>query len=366
LGDLLSTQRTTRDDERAQTRGRVSVAERLVAWTRRRVSAHPWLEGLAPWAVSIGSLTLGLATLFVFRRGLPHVSWVVGYLLLLWFLLTLLAELRAPLEKRGRHLVVGAGEYLVQTLCHGLLLFVLPSYYFAATLTSPNAVLVGLLAVGALLTSVDPWYRALVHPRPWLRCVLLGLAMFGGLNVALALVGMRPIVAAVGAAGLTGVALTPALTRPGQGHSVSTIVRAAGLAAGAMAVVWIDPVWVPPAPLFVARAAVARDVVNLEPVDVIDGVVNGATILRWGSLAAYTAIYAPAGVRQSIEHVWRRDGIRVARIPLVAPVMGGRREGFRTFSRRREWHPPIAGHYRVDVVTTSGQLVGRVAFTVTP
>jgi hypothetical protein len=133
-----------------------------------------------------------------------------------------------------------------------------------------------------------------------------------------------------------------------------------------MGAVWLDPVWVPPAPLFMARAVIARDVVNLEPVDAVDRVVTSATILRWGSLAAYTAVYAPAGLRQSIEHVWRRDGTRVDRIPLTAPVMGGRREGFRTFSRRREWHPPIAGRYQVDVVTTSGQLVGRLAFTVTP
>jgi len=337
----------------------------LAAW-RRLVASHRWLGSLIPWVVSIGSLGLGLATLFVFRRGLPHVSWVVGYLLFLWLLLTLLAEVRAPLEKRGRHLVVGAGEYLVQTLCHGLLLFVLPSYYFAATVTSPNAALVVLLAIAALLTTIDPWYRALVHPRPWLRCVLLGLAMFAGLNVALALVGMRPIVAAVAGAGLTGIGVAPALRRPGRRDLLPAIGRAAALAGVAMAAVWIDPVWVPPAPMFMARAVIARDVVGLEPVDVVDRVVNSATILNWGSLVAYTPVYAPAGIRQSIEHAWFRDGVPVTRITLAAPVMGGRREGFRTFSRRRGWHPPIAGRYRVDVVTTSGQLVGRLAFTVTP
>jgi hypothetical protein len=56
----------------------------------------------------------------------------------------------------------------------------------------------------------------------------------------------------------------------------------------------------------------------------------------------------------------------VTRIPLATPVRGGRREGFRTYSRRRVWYSPIAGRYRVDVVTTSGQLIGRLAFTVTP
>jgi hypothetical protein len=341
------------------------LSTRLVAWVRRLVASHRWLERLVPWGVSIGSLALGLATLFVFRRGLPHVGWIVGYLLLVWVMITLLAVVRAPLEQHGRSLAVGAGEYFLQTLCHGLFLFVLPSYYNAATVTSPNAPLVVLLAGAALLTAVDPWYQALVQPRPWLRCVLLGLAMFAGLNVALALVGMRPIVAAVAGAGLAGISLAPALRGPGHGW-VWAVGRAVALAGVAMAAVWIAPGWVPPAPLFIARAVAARDVVDHEPVDVIEGVVDSGTVLRWGSLAAYTAVYAPAGMRQSIEHVWRRDGARVDRIPLAAPVMGGRREGFRTFSRRRSWHPPIAGRYDVDVVTNSGQLVGRLSFTVTP
>jgi hypothetical protein len=55
----------------------------------------------------------------------------------------------------------------------------------------------------------------------------------------------------------------------------------------------------------------------------------------------------------------------LARIPL-APVQGGRAEGFRTWSRRRDLRPPLAGRYTVDVVTASGQLIGRLRFTVTP
>jgi hypothetical protein len=313
--------------------------------------------------VSIASLALGLATLFVFRRGLPHVSWIVGYLLLLSLVITVVAELRAPLQTRGRRLVAGAGEYLLQSLCHGLFLFVLPSYYSAATLSSPNAALVWLLAASALLTSIDPWYRALVHPRPSLRCALLGLAMFAGLNVALALLGVRPIVAAVAGAGLAGISLAPALRRPGPSGWFRAAGRAAVVAGMAMAAVWLYPMCVPPAPMFMARAVAAHDVVDLEPVDVIDKAVDSATVRHWGSLAAYSAVYAPAGMQQSIAHVWHRDGVPVARIPL-APIEGGRREGFRTFSRRRVLEP-IAGDYRVDVMTISGQLLGRVVFTVT-
>jgi len=63
--------------------------------------------------------------------------------------------------------------------------------------------------------------------------------------------------------------------------------------------------------------------------------------------------------------VWTRNGAVVARIPL-SPVRGGRADGFRTWSRRTGLRPPLAGRYRVDVVTASGQLIGRLRFTVTP
>ena len=112
------------------------------------------LHWLGRWGASICSLALGTLTLFVFRRGLPHVGWIVGYVVLLWLLFLLLSEWRAMLEERGGPLVIGAGEYAIQTLYHNLLLFVLPAYFASATVTSPNvivlAVVAGVIATGGI------------------------------------------------------------------------------------------------------------------------------------------------------------------------------------------------------------------------
>jgi hypothetical protein len=80
---------------------------------------------------------------------------------------------------------------------------------------------------------------------------------------------------------------------------------------------------------------------------------------------AYTAIYAPAGLLQPVEHVWRRNGETINRVAL-SPVQGGRREGFRTFSRKTSFPDNPAGRWTVDVVTASGQLIGRLRFRVVP
>jgi hypothetical protein len=293
------------------------------------------------------------------------VGWIVGYLLLLWCLFAVFTELRAALEARGRRIVVDAGDYVILSLCHNLLLFVLPAYYASATLTSVNAVFPAAVAVLALVTAVDPVYRRLLHPRPWCRHLLLAFSTFAALNVALPLVGIRPILALEGSAALAVLALAPALRQGSTTRWLEAVARIALMACLAMVIVWFGRAAVPPAPLFLAQSVAARTVTDLSPVDVITGSVPARTVAEWGTLAAYTAVYAPGGLRQAIEHVWSRNGVRFARIPL-SPVRGGRAEGFRTYSITRNLPPPLAGRYTVDVVTASGQLIGRLRFTVTP
>lgn len=323
------------------------------------------LHWLGRWGASICSLVLGTLTLFVFRRGLPHVGWIVGYVVLLWLLFALLSEWRAMLEERGGPLMIGAGEYAIQTLYHNLLLFVLPAYFASATVTSPNVIVLAVVVAAALVTAVDPWYRRLVRPRPWLHHALLVCSMFFALNVALPLVGVRPVLALEASAALAAMALLPALRRRGLVSWKRAHAHAVVLAAVALVVAWWTRALVPPAPLFLARTVAAHRVVDLEPVDVIPGSIAASVVAEWGELAAYTAVHAPSGLRQEIRHVWSRDGVPFARITL-SPVLGGRAEGFRTFSTTRNLKPPLAGRYTVDVVTASGQLIGRLRFTVTP
>src|SRR5437879_12436383 len=89
------------------------------------------LAWLSRWGVSLASLGGGLLTLLVFRRGLPNVGWIVGYLLLLWLLFAVFIEMRQALagsEQKSRRLLVSGVDYAIQTLYHGLLLLVLRAY----------------------------------------------------------------------------------------------------------------------------------------------------------------------------------------------------------------------------------------------
>lgn len=322
--------------------------------------AFAWLRR---WGVSVASLIGGLLALFVFRRELPHVRWIIGYLLLMWLLVALTVQVRDGFgaSKAGR-LALTAADYTIQSLYHGVLLFLLPAYWASATLDAPNVVFLLVLIALALLATFDPWYRAAVEHVPAVTDVFFFVSLFAALNVALPLVGVPPFWAVLLSAWIAVVGVSPALRRsrrwPWRRALGTTAVTGVGVALLALA----GRAWIPPAPLSLARATLARDVVDGEPVAPL-GRRLGADDLR--GLVAFTAVSAPAGLRQPIAHVWRRDGRPVSVVPL-SPVHGGRRDGFRTFSRKTVVPAEPWGRWSVDVVTDSGQLIGRLRFRVTP
>jgi hypothetical protein len=324
-----------------------------------------WRAFVVRWAVSIASLIAGLVTLFVFRRGVPHVGWIAGYVVVLWLLFAALAQLRARLLARGRRLVVVAADYTIQTLYHGLLLFVLPGYLACTTFDGITLPFMVVLAAAALLTTVDPWYRILVHPHPWGGRILFAFAIFAGLNVALPLVGVPPAWALPASAALAGLSLAPALVER-AGSWPRAAAYAVLSAAGAAGLAWLALPAIPPAPLQLMKPTIARDIANLEPLEPVGDRLEARTLAAWGALVAFTPVVAPAGLRQAIVHEWRHDGRVVARVPLPTPVLGGRSAGFRTYSRKADFGAAPAGRWSVDVVTASGQLIGRVRFTVVP
>lgn len=322
--------------------------KRAVSWLRR-------------WGISLASLVGGLLTLFVFRRELPHARWIIGYLLLLWLLVALSVQMREGFQAtRAGRLVLGAADYTIQSLYHGVLLFLLPAYWASTTPDSRNIVFLLLLVTLVLLATFDPWYRAAVDRLPALIDVFFFVSVFAALNVALPLVGVPPFSALLLSAWIAVVGLSPALRRSRRWPWRRALGVTAIAGIGAATVAFAAPAWIPPAPLFLARATLARDVEAGEPVAPL-GPALGPDDLR--GLVAFTAVHAPAGLRQPIAHVWRREG-RIVSVVRLSPVHGGRREGFRTYSRKTVMPSDPSGRWSVDVVTDSGQLIGRLRFRV--
>ena len=73
---------------------------------------------------------------------------------------------------------------------------------------------------------------------------------------------------------------------------------------------------------------------------------------------------APLGLRDRVAHRWYLDGRLVAESPSYA-LTGGRADGFRLWTSTMIRSARPGSRVRVDVVTETGQLVGRTEIRVT-
>jgi hypothetical protein len=347
------------------------MAMRLEAWLGivcgawgGAVKRHPWLRWIQRWGMSIGSLAFGVLTLLIFRRGLEYFPWFVGYLLLLWLVGVAFAEVRQEIGAGAHQVISMVVDYTVQTLFHGLLLFLLPIYYASTTVVSRNVLVLLLLLAAAVLTAIDPWYRAILIRYRRVEILLFGFGLFASLNVAFPLLRVQSAWALILSGIVSMLALAPVFRRGTRASWGAALLRAGVWAAVAALVLWSLRGWIPPVPLQLTRATFAKSITELEPEQPVSRVSAGE-LLTWQGLAAFTAVAAPAGLREPIYHVWRKDGMLVARI-LLSPIRGGRPGGFRTYSRRTNLGPNPVGKWTVDVLTAHDQLVGRIRLEVTP
>lgn len=338
------------------------VDRQAAAW-HARWDRYPGLGWLRTWGVSGISICSGLVTLFLFRRGIEYFPLVIGYLLLLWLAAVMLAEHRRRLSGRAPRAVSTAIDYTVQTLLHGLLLFLLPIYYASTTLTSGNVWLLVVLVGASILTTIDPWYRTVTERARWVESALFGLGLFSSLNVAFPLVGVASGTALLLSGSASVLALSP-IFRRGLGVGWAAAALRAGCGAVAIAIgLWLVREWMPPVPLHLTRGTFARSVDQLEPVEPAVRIAR-ETLQAWGKLFAYTAVAAPAGLREPVHHAWQKNGRTVAVMPSTT-VQGGRQGGFRVYSWKADLGADPAGVWQVEVRTAGGQLVGRAQLLVT-
>ena len=82
-------------------------------------------------------------------------------------------------------------------------------------------------------------------------------------------------------------------------------------------------------------------------------------------LYAYSAIFSPGSFNLAVTHEWQYYdeslGAWVTRGRITLPVMGGRDGGYRTYS---EEVGLASGKWRINVLTSRGQVIGRIMFNV--
>jgi hypothetical protein len=314
-----------------------------------------WLERLAPWL----SLVISIVGVLMMDRSESKGVYIAVAAAISWIAFVIVALVHRPrrdsMPPPGRlSLLLRFGStFANQSLIHYSLLFSAPFYLEACAFTPLQCSFLAVFAVAVVVASWDPWCAwVLLHPL--LGSLLLAFASFVGWNAALPMVGVPHHVsiwvsAAVVGLGIPLMNVLNHAARPWRkwslvaGASVPALLLLGGVAA------------IPPAPLRIVRAQIGTGVVEREPVGVAQHFPSGK------ELVCFTAIRAPRGLKDDLLHVWSHAGTRLHALPVN--VQGGRRAGFRTWSRTRV-SSSAPGRYRCDVITTLGQTLGGVSVDV--
>jgi len=301
----------------------------------------------APWV----SLAMGLwSAFFVVRRyeQARRVAWLLGAA---WIVLGLLALVRAtiPDDRKWKGKVEFALMWIGQSASQEILFFVLPFWIRSTTWTSRDGPFTACLLLLCATVVLDPVYRFILRDIR-MAAIHKSLVQFAALAFLVPVFTGAHTLEALALAG----ALAGGISTTASRFAKPWVAIPCGIFLGAALSAAAAP-WIAPVPLRIEGGVFCTKVARKLPVDTLRTLVPGREL--W----AYTPVFAPAGLRDTLLHSWSRDGKEVALVRL--PLQGGRAGGFRTWSSS-SLAGSRSGKVSVETLLESGQIVGRMTISV--
>ncbi|MGX5173249.1 DUF5924 family protein [Aliikangiella sp. IMCC44653] len=310
------------------------------------------------------SFMTGLASFFLVNRQSRSAEIIAAVILVGWLCLMLENLLTQKITRRLRIAIPeNLFKFVTQLIHQESLFFVLPFFILTTTWNSGQAVVTISLIILALTSIIDPIYYQ------WLSKRRVLLMLFHGVTLFVVLLTVLPIVLQLStyesyqyATLATLVLLFPTLYKLGTEKSkFSGTVIAVSVSVVLSVGVWYGRYWVPPASLWLTHFKVDSSLNEAEQHS--PGIVKlTQQQLHQHGLYAYTAIRAPRGLVEDVTHQWFLDDVLVDSIPLK--IAGGRKAGYRTWTHKNNFPKNSAGQWKIQVVTSSGQMIGLHRFSV--
>jgi hypothetical protein len=325
--------------------------QRLVGWIHVHQGKFWWLHSLYALILGIGIMWLGKQNFAYLRITVFHISFIWLSSL---FLPKLINHPRVPLEwaPRVRLLV----NFFNKNLYQQMLFFVLPIYYASATAWSRNLVFVLLVGLSATLSTLDVIYDRHLSAKRALTAGFFAFNLFALINV------MLPVLWSVGNTETTRISGVMAFLGfltlyypPWQSiiHRMALVCLIAVLLLG---LVELGRPFIPPAPLRLASVEFGTDFQqeSLRMESPLTALQPSRSVRLYG----LTAIKAPLGLKEAVQHRWYENGKPIFASPFYNMV-GGRAEGFRLWTSYSFNNISAATELRLDLETEGGQLIGR-------
>jgi hypothetical protein len=301
------------------------------------------------------SLISGIFVIFLIRRGFEYVPLVIICLVLtfvyLAFRLYIQNNNSGPFNRIAGSAVMFSVNYM--------LLFILPFYFESMTIPSRN-MLFGIIIIAlAVLSNWNFLLKRFILKSVLASSIYYALVFFSVLNFIFPIIfGLRNIWSLAISGGIGAVSavfvLYPQMTENKNRKNILRFVSGILLS---LVVLWFGRSFIPPAPLELKYATACEGVEEHNPNFPFDlNYVNAVEEIYF-----YTAIYAPKGLSEGIDHVWYYNSERLMSIRL-SEITGGRNEGYRTWSKHALLEG--VGKYTIEVWTDGGQFLGEGSFTI--
>jgi hypothetical protein len=313
-----------------------------------------------PWLLPALSFAAGWLGFLLVQRG-QGVARIIAVLALFgWIWLLIEPWVRRRLERRRQRVGNFVVNFVSQSLQQELLFFSLPFLIGSTQRDVGQIAFTGLVAVAAIVTTIDPIYERVIATRAARRMSFHAFCSWIAALVVLPMVLLVPLERALPIS-LLAVGGWLLLTLPLSLYSLprwrTRVAWMIGMV-GVPILFWELRAQVPAAGLAVTDARVTQT---------IDGLTPGQPVrrVRREDLAqgviAFAAIRAPTGLSQEVVFEWRHNGER-ERIPVE--IQGGKADGFRAYSRKQVFPADSTGLWTVDVMTPQAQLLERLRFEV--
>jgi hypothetical protein len=277
-----------------------------------------------------------------------------------WVWLLIEPLVRRYLERRKEGVGKLFANFLSQSIQQEMLFFCLPFLIGATQKDAGQIVFTALVAMAALLGTIDPVYAKVIGPSAAARLMFHAYCSFVTAIVVLPMVVHLSLEHALPLA-ILGVTTWLLLTLPMSLRSLTTtrqkIIWVASLLFAPL-LLWALRSQVPAAGVVVTEGMVTQTIDELTPGEPIQRLTQAELS---DGVVAFVAIRAPRGVAQSVIFEWRY-GIESEQI--VAEIHGGRESGWRTFARKQSFPADAHGRWTVDILTPQRQLLKRLWFVV--
>ncbi len=317
------------------------------------------------------ALSFGAFVVMYASKGYDNARWMVVLLGLGWLVLIMFfrvfgtgAGQKEKIKDTKSKVRFYVMTLALKNLYQSMLFFLVPFYYKTASFDDPNRFFVYVLALLAVLSTVDVVFDNFLMRWKVPASAVYFFILFACLNLVLPalLPDTRTLLTQMSAAAIAAVVFFTMHVPLRNLLKPAWVLALMAFVAAAVFGTYFGRHAIPPVPMYIATGAVGPSLLPDGRLSMQVSTLHESLIQE---MHALTDIVIPGGQGNTLHHVWRREGLAVQQGP-VTPSGEPPPGTVRLRSTLRSFNLPadLVGRWTIDVVTDDDQLVGRVPFEV--